>query len=252
MNPCIDCHALMFSHAGRFMQERSADFLFSGEVLGERRMSQNKHSLEIVARRSGFADSIIRPLSARLLPATKPEQEGLVNREKLLAIEGRSRKPQLALAQKYGITEYPEPAGGCKLTNPDFSMRLRDLLHVQPEVSRRDLELLSLGRHFRIDKTCKIIVGRNEQDNEAIISLSESQDTVLFPRDIPGPVVLIPGGTDERRLVRAASICLRYTRAAGSTAVNVYRNNTSSTLYAEACSDDYSTKCLIQKNPMHY
>jgi tRNA U34 2-thiouridine synthase MnmA/TrmU len=124
MNPCIDCHALMFREAGKLMQQWGADFLFSGEVLGERPMSQNKQSLRVVARDSGFEEYIIRPLSAKLLPITKPEHEGKVDRERLLDIQGRSRKRQMELAKQYGITEYPEPAGGCRLTEPNFSKRL--------------------------------------------------------------------------------------------------------------------------------
>ena len=121
MNPCIDCHALMFHEAGKVMEEEGADFLFSGEVLGERPMSQNRQSLMIVARRSGCEKLIIRPLSAKLLPETLPEREGKVNREKLLDIEGRSRKRQMELVDHYGITEYAQPAGGCLLTVPGYA-----------------------------------------------------------------------------------------------------------------------------------
>ena len=149
MNPCIDCHALMFKQAGYLMEQTGADFLFSGEVLGERPMSQNKQSLQVVARQSGFEDLILRPLSAKLLPVTKPESSGLVNREKLLDIKGRSRKKPMELTRYFGITEYPTPAGGCLLTDKHFSNRLRDLLAYDPETTHRNLELLSAGRHFR-------------------------------------------------------------------------------------------------------
>ncbi len=118
MNPCIDCHALMFREAGNIMESENADFLFSGEVLDERPMSQNYQSLMKVSKESGYKDFIIRPLSAKLLPETIPEQEGKVIREKLLDIRGRSRKRQIELAEYYGITEYPQPAGGCLLTEP--------------------------------------------------------------------------------------------------------------------------------------
>ena len=163
MNPCIDCHTLMFNQAGKLMKKRGANFLFSGEVLGERPMSQNKNSLKIVARESGFEEFIIRPLSARLLPVTKPEKEGVVDREKLLDIQGRSRKRQIELIKQFGIAYYPEPAGGCKLTDLAFSNRLKDLLKNNEKMLKRDLELLSVGRHLRINSNVKIIVGKNKK-----------------------------------------------------------------------------------------
>jgi len=225
MNPCIDCHALMFQQAGRLMPQCSADFLFSGEVLGERPMSQNRQSLNTIAKHSGFGELIIRPLSARLLPASRPESEGLVDRSRLLDLQGRSRKPQLELAVKLGVTGYPEPAGGCKLTDPAFSRRLRDLLRHSGDVTRTDLELLSIGRHLRISKHAKIIVGRNEQENAALHALRTDADFSLSIDDIPGPVVLIPGGADDAILSLAAAVCARYSDAhsLAEVTVSIYR-----------------------------
>ena len=232
MNPCIDCHALMFREAGKLMQQWGADFLFSGEVLGERPMSQNKQSLRVVARDSGFEEYIIRPLSAKLLPITRPEQEGKVDRERLLDIQGRSRKRQMELAKQYGITEYPEPAGGCRLTEPNFSKRLKDLMTHHANFSVRDIELLKVGRHLRLAEQVKCIVGRNEQENTAIEELRRPEDILLAPAEIPGPAVLIPalepGSTlSTELLMLAASVCTRYSDADARTTIeiNVYQKS---------------------------
>ncbi len=247
MNPCIDCHALMFNQAGQFMKKKGAHFLFSGEVLGERPMSQNMNSLQIVARESGFAEYIVRPLSARLLPVTKPEQEGLVDRERLLDLQGRSRKPQIALAKKFGITFYPEPAGGCRLTNPSYSRRLRDLLDHTRHITRKDLELLGIGRHIRIDTGSKIIVGRNEQENARIESLQEPEDIILTSEEIPGPTVIMPWGADDTALQLAASVCVYYSDADTSVQVSVYKNNRfSHKISATACRQEIIEKHIIK------
>ncbi len=226
MNPCIDCHALMFNIAGEMMKELKADFIFSGEVLGERPMSQNRNSLHVVAKESGFKDQILRPLSALLLPPTKPEEEGLVDKSMLLDIKGRSRKPQIALANKFGITDYPEPAGGCKLTDPAFSKRLKHLLDHNPNAGRKDLELLSAGRHFFTEDQVKIIVGRDEKDNNKIESLSGKNDILLTVDDIPGPTVIIPGGANNKTLEFAAAICSAYsdTSPGNKIAVTIFKN----------------------------
>jgi tRNA-uridine 2-sulfurtransferase len=252
MNPCIDCHALMFREAGKRMREWGADFLFSGEVLGERPMSQNKNSLKVVARESGFEEYILRPLSAKLLPMTKPELEGKVDRERLLDIQGRSRKPQMELARKYGITQFPEPAGGCRLTEPNFSKRLKDLMQQNENFSVRDIELLKVGRHLRLSEQVKCIVGRNEQENEKIENLRGQRDIFLAPEEIPGPAVLIPareGGSSLSRelLMLAASICARYSDAAAGTAVeiNVLQNEKSDKIFALPCAPELTEKLII-------
>ena len=160
MNPCIDCHTLMLKIAGRMMEDREADFIFTGEVLGQRPMSQNRQSLSIVAKNSGYQEYILRPLSALLLPATRPEIEGKVDRQRLLAIKGRGRKDQIEMARRYGVDHYSAPAGGCLLTDPMFSRRLRDLFRHGLDFEIRDIELLKYGRHFRINEFSKAIVGR--------------------------------------------------------------------------------------------
>jgi len=229
MNPCIDCHGLMFRQAGLLMEKTGARFLFSGEVLGERPMSQNKNSLRSVEKLSGYQGYILRPLSALLLPETIPEQQNLVDRSRLLAIHGRSRKPQIELARRFGITSYPEPAGGCRLTEPGFSGRLRELMAHAPDFGRRDVELLAIGRHLRLPDGVKIIVGRNEKENEALEAYAAAGDTLLSVRDIPGPTVLLPGAADEETVRLAASICARYSDVPEGATVEacVYRDTTS-------------------------
>ena len=208
MNPCIDCHTLMLSCAGRMMKETGADFLFTGEVLGQRPMSQNKHSLHIVAKNSGYGEYIVRPLSALLLPETRPEKEGIVDRSRLLDISGRGRKRQMELAARYGIGSYSNPAGGCLLTDSGFSRKLRDLFE-SGFSDIREIKLLKYGRHFR-SGPFKIIAGRNRDDNAAIKDLAESGDALLNACDYPGPLVIIPGAGDRETLDLAASICARY------------------------------------------
>jgi len=213
MNPCIDCHTLMLKIAGEKMSELDADFIFTGEVLGQRPMSQGKQMLGVVARNSGYSDYILRPLSARLLPETKPESEGKVKRERLLAISGRGRKIQIALAEHYGISDYAPPAGGCLLTDPMFTKRLRDLFNFKKDFTIRDIELLKFGRHFRIDENTKTIVGRNRVDNEAIEKLADEQDARMAMTSFRGPTVLVPGGGNTDTLQLAAALCARYSDA---------------------------------------
>ena len=213
MNPCIDCHAMMLRIAGGKMKELGAAFLMTGEVLGQRPMSQTRQSLQIVAKLSGYADYIVRPLSALLLPETLPEKEGKVDRSRLLDIQGRGRKRQMDLVQGFGISEYSNPAGGCLLTDPIFSRRLKDLFAHQSEFQRRDFELLKSGRHLRISEHTKIIVGKNERDNTAILNLRLEGDAILDAKDYPGPVVLVPSGAEPEVLQTAAAICARYSDA---------------------------------------
>ena len=192
MNPCMDCHSLMFKVAGQIMEKIGFDFLFSGEVVGQRPKSQNKNSLRYVEKHSGFNGKILRPLSAKLLPETSFEKDGLVDREKLLDISGRSRKIQIALADKYGIKEFPAPAGGCCLTDKGFSNRLRDLFGSKKLYSKNDLYLLHHGRHFRWNKDVKIIVGRNQKDNENIFKYyDKNKDILIKTIEKPGPIVLV-------------------------------------------------------------
>lgn len=214
MNPCLDCHALMFRLAGDIMREKGFQFLFSGEVVGQRPMSQTKPSLRYVEKNSGHDGYIVRPLSARLLPPSRPEQEGLVDRDRLLDISGRGRKDQIRMAREFGISDYPAPAGGCLLTDVGFSRRLRDLLtHVAHPVER-DLELLKYGRHFRLPDGNKVIVGRTQKDNREILGLVDPhRDTTLRMVGMPSPTVLIPGGAVKELIDVAAGLCGAYSKA---------------------------------------
>jgi tRNA-specific 2-thiouridylase len=213
MNPCIDCHCLMLQEAGRVMDGEGGDFLFTGEVLGQRPMSQNKNALRVVERESGYEGRVLRPLSAQLLAETIPEQQGKVDRQRLLVISGRSRKQQLELARRYHITEYLTPAGGCLLTDPVFSRRLRDLFGHPEQVQIRDIELLKIGRHLRFSPAMKVIVGRHAQDNGRILGLVKAGDDLLRVEGHPGPLCLIPYGGSLEEIQKAASICIRYSDA---------------------------------------
>ena len=221
MNPCMDCHALMFRLAGTIMKNKGFNFVFSGEVLGQRPFSQTKSSLRYVEKHSDIDGYILRPLSAKRLPLTIPEKEGLVNRELLLDISGRTRKPQIKLAEKFGITEYPNPAGGCLLTDKGYSDRLKDLFEHQSTYTEKELHLLKYGRHLRLDNNTKLIIGRTKQDNEKIIEyLNPSVDTVIKVKDFPGPIVLVPRKADKDIIIKAASICAGYSKAPDNTKVD--------------------------------
>jgi len=222
MNPCMDCHALMFELAGELMQEKNFDFLFSGEVLGQRPMSQNKSALGYVEKHSGFKGYIVRPLSAKNLPLTIPEREGLVDRDRLLDISGRGRNRQIKLAEKFGITDYPAPAGGCLLTDKNFSNRLKDLFEHQDDCTEEELHLLKCGRHFRLNPDAKLIVGRTERDNEKILKYhNPATDTVLDVKEYPSPIALVPGGAKKDSIQLAAAICTGYSKAPKLSPVDV-------------------------------
>lgn len=220
MNPCIDCRIFTFALARSFMEQIGADFVISGEVLGERPMSQHRQAMDLITRKSGLSGRLLRPLSARLLDPTIPELSGMVNREKLLAIQGRSRKPQIALARKFGIKEYPNPAGGCLLTDKTFARRLREALN-HNEDSIRELKLLRIGRHFRLESGKKVIVGRNEHENKIIANLATPADVVLQPVEIAGPTVILLKPDREQDLLTAARLCARYSDAKNQTGVKI-------------------------------
>jgi len=246
MNPCIDCHTLMLKIAGRIMEKTGADFLVTGEVLGQRPMSQTKQSLFVVAKNSGYADYILRPLSAQLLDPIKAEREEKIDRSKLLAISGRGRKDQMRLAEEFGIKNYPPPAGGCLLTDPIFSRRLRDLMSHSEDRQIRDYELLKYGRHFRTGETGKVIVGRNKSDNEALRKLRIEDDIVCNMVDFPGPYVIVPYG-NESAMTTAASLCVRYSDAPADMEASVacLHKNKSVTIKATAIHKDDAERWII-------
>lgn len=214
MNPCIDCHAMMVRVAGELMKEEGFDLIATGEVLNERPMSQNMDSLNVVAHASGVEEYILRPLSAKLLMPTKPETLGLVDRDRLCAIEGRSRKMQMELAKKFGIKDYLQPAGGCLLTDPEFSIRLKGLLQENPDAGIREMYLLKHGRHFIIPSGARVIVGRNEKDNESIVEHAKGKGVIIMPAIIPGPTVHV--SSEEKSDVEfACTICASFSNHKG-------------------------------------
>jgi tRNA-uridine 2-sulfurtransferase len=188
-NPCIDCHGLMFRLAGDMLPFYKADFLISGEVLSQRPMSQRKDAMNAVGKLSGNKDLLIRPLCQRLLEDTKPIREGWIDKSHLLAFSGRSRKPQIQLAKELGVVEYPSPAGGCRLTDRNYTIRLRDLVEYN-QLNLPAINLLKYGRHFRLDDNTKLIIGRDENDNKNILDYA-SDNLLLLNEAIPGPLALL-------------------------------------------------------------
>jgi hypothetical protein len=215
-NPCVDCRVFMMRKAREIMLAEGADFVFTGEVLGQRPKSQRRDTLRIIERESGLDGRLLRPLSAQLLPPTIPEQEGIVDRARLLDISGRSRQRQMALAEELGVTDWPQPAGGCcYLTDESFSRKFFDVLDAREargeprRIERDDVVLLSTGRHFRLSPRAKLIVGRSEVEN-ALLEHHVEGRARLEARAVPGPIALVEGVPtwEERQL--AARIVARY------------------------------------------
>lgn len=221
MNPCIDCRIFMLRKTKAYMKEVGAAFIVTGEVLGQRPMSQRKDTMRMIEKEAGLEGFILRPLSAKVLPTTIPEKEGWVDREKLLNISGRSRKTQMELAEHFGIRDYPCPAGGCLLTDPGFAKRVKDLLLHNPDFSLNDVHLLKIGRHFRLSRMVKLVVGRNEEENRRIETFARSGDVLLKAVRYPGPVSLLRGETDEKEKGMAAAITAHYGKAKGIDQVEV-------------------------------
>lgn len=215
MNPCIDCRSMMYNAAKEHMKKIDADFIVTGEVLFQRPMSQNHRALNIIEKETGTEGKVLRPLSAKSLPMTDIENDGSVKRENLCNILGRSRKTQLALARKFGMDDPPNAAGGCLLTDPQFSRRIRDLMENLDDPEKvpaiNDVELLKVGRHFRLSKSAKLIVGRNQNENYMMSSLALKDDIVIEPEEFPGPTCILRSKNYEYWLVEKSSqIGVRY------------------------------------------
>lgn len=196
MNACIDCRIFMLRRVKELMPEIRASFVITGEVLGQRPMSQQRHTIRLIERESGLADLILRPLSAHHFEPTRPEREGIVDRTKLLALAGRSRKPQFELAAQLDVKDYPCPAGGCLLTDPVIAARLRDLFTHQPDYSQTDLLLLTIGRHYRLKPDLKVIIGRDRGENERLRILSQDGRKLFNPNNFRGPAALGVGNLE--------------------------------------------------------
>jgi tRNA U34 2-thiouridine synthase MnmA/TrmU len=213
MNPCIDCKGLIFRRAGELMAQLGAEFIFSGEVLGQRPMSQNRQALHIVAKLSGYEDYILRPLSATLLPPPLVLREGKLDVKSFYDFAGRGRQRQMQLAQELGITRYPTAAGGCKLTEPAFARRLRRLYELDQTPSVRLIELLKLGRHVHLSASATLVVGRNKAENDALERMALETDVLLAVAGHMGPTGLLTTSCSSGEMRLAASIVARYSDA---------------------------------------
>jgi len=221
MNPCVDCRIFMLRVAKEVMEEEGAQFVVTGEVLGQRPMSQHRRALLLVAEESGLGDRLLRPLSANLLPDTLPVKKGWLKREDLYSISGRSRAPQRTLAEELGIVDYPQPAGGCLLTEKVYSARLRDAFaRLGPDgVDREGFLLLRYGRHFRLSDAVKVIIGRNEAENEILAGFSSGR-IVLEPIGTMGPTTLVEGEPCRDELLLAAALAARYCDRSGDAPIS--------------------------------
>jgi hypothetical protein len=199
MNPCIDCRIYMLQAAREVMEAEGASFLVTGEVVGQRPMSQMRDTIRLIEKESGLTGLIVRPLSAKLLPPSEAERNGLVDRSKLLDIAGRSRKKQYDLVEQYGLKEFAKPAGGCLLTDPIYSKRLRELLREEPDFGMIDVDLLKYGRHFRFNGI-KLIVGRDKDENEALRELWSPPYLFAHTSDFKGPSAIIKGRIDDNTI----------------------------------------------------
>jgi len=234
MNPCIDCRSMMYNAAKDHMKKIGADFIVTGEVLFQRPMSQNHRALNIIEKETGTQGKVLRPLSAKSLPMIELENNGSIKRENLCNIVGRSRKNQLAMARKFGMEDPPNAAGGCLLTDPQFSRRIRDLmkyLDKEKIPTMNDIELLKDGRHFRLSNVAKLIVGRNQNENYVMRSLALKDDIVIEAQEFPGPTCILRSKNYEYSLVEKSSrIGLRYSDSPRGLETNVkvmYRDQVS-------------------------
>lgn len=212
LNPCVDCRIHMFSRAKQYMESIGADFVFTGEVIGQRQMSQLRHSMKWVEEGSGLQGKLLRPLCAQLLEPTIPETNGLIDRSKLLRINGRSRAEQRKMAENFNITDYPNPAGGCLLTDKNFARRMKDTFKYGYR-NFRETVALKWGRHYRIDENFKLILGRNEEENMALKSYAHPDDHVMELQDRMGPTLIIKGTSPTPEILStAAGLIKKYSR----------------------------------------
>jgi len=255
MNPCIDCRIWCLRRARELMDAEGAAFVFTGEVLGQRPMSQNRTAMDLIERESGLEDRLLRPLSAKCLDPTRPERDGLVDRARLFGIAGRSRKEQMALAAELGITDYPSPAGGCLVTDPAFAFRLKELLGRGP-LTVADVQLLKVGRHFRLADGTLLVIGRHAEDNALLERLFQPGDLRIEAADLAGPTTLLRGTAcrepfsrtaSRENIALAAAITLRYIkRAAGQTvAITVTPVEGAAEVIQSAAADDAEARRWI-------
>jgi len=220
MNPCIDCRILMLKKAKEYMDKAGASFIVTGEVVGQRPMSQQKNTLNLIDKEAGLAGLILRPLSAKVMPETLAEKNGWVDREKLLDITGRTRKAQEELAKEYNIKDYPCAAGGCLLTESEFCKRIKDLIKFG-KFFIAEATLLTIGRHFRFSEHTKLVVGRDERENEQLFKFKQEGDCTFFPKETNGPAGLLRGRVTEDYIAKSAGIIARYCDRLGAERVKI-------------------------------
>jgi len=228
MNPCIDCRIFMLQKTRELMESENAQFVITGEVLGQRPMSQRRDTIERIERESGLQGRILRPLSAYHFPPTIPEQEGIVDRARLLNISGRSRRIQYELVKKYGLKAFHHPGSGCLLTDPIFSKKLRVLFTTDPDCTMKDIELLTIGRNFRLDHNTKLTIGRNKEENEIIQGMWEPGYTLISPMGFKGPQAILKGPLQGDILKYAAHLIAYFAKYDGETIqINIHNGSTS-------------------------
>lgn len=249
-NPCVDCRIYMFQRAKQYMDQSDAQFIVSGEVVGQRPMSQKRRDLDVIAFHSHLEDLLLRPLSAKLLPPTLPERNGWVDRNRLYGIRGRGRRELIALAEHYGLKDLPTPSNGCALTEQLFAKKVHDLINFEPDAKRWDFELIKLGRHFRFDSATKVIVGRNEIENEQLeymFRLPEAGGTtMLYPANFMGPRILVIGPANTAALDFATGLMLRFAKHFDpSNALIQHESNGTSTVIQGAANEFAETATSI-------
>ena len=210
MNPCIDCRILELKKAVEILKEKRTQFIITGEVVGQRPMSQRREMLKLIDKESGLSGMVLRPLSAKILPLTIAEERGWVERDKLYGIAGRSRKVQFELAQQFALKAFSTPAGGCLLTEEGFGKKVSDLIKHQPNFGGSEVALLKLGRHFRISPKAKLVVGKNDKENKKLIALAQKGDWLIHTDNLPGPTGLIRGEFGDQELNLAGRLIAFY------------------------------------------
>lgn len=240
INPCVDCRGYMFDMAKEHMERTGASFMVSGEVLGQRPMSQKRTDFAMIEKDTGLEGLIVRPLSAKLLEPTIPEKEGILNREKLYSIQGRSRKELLKLAKRFGVTDPPDPSSGCALTSPDFAKKVRDIFDHQDDYQRWEFEVLRMGRHFRLSESTKMIMGRDSNECEYFNYLHPEGTALMTPLNFGGSTVILIGEKTPDMFRQAGEIILRYGKVPDGVTPEIqieYDGNTES-LTVEKSADD--------------
>ena len=249
-NPCIDCKIFLLSEAKKMMPKLGASFLVTGEVVGQRPMSQRRDTLRVIERDSGCEGILVRPLCAKNLEPTQAERDGLIDREQLYAFSGRNRTPQMKLADQFGINDYPSPAGGCILADPILSARIQEYYKKNKRIVPADILLLMVGRQFRLPSGGWLVVGRDEKQNDRIAALRQPDDWLLQPSIIPGPTAILRHSTNPEELEIAAALVARYAKKSalvqGAAIITAERRGTVHHMEALALDDSIFQPWLIK------